>query len=142
MSWRFNPAEALSELPRPSAKVAKVAKVGGRNRAALAGLAGLAAPHGQDQKTTDYIPPLALDQCQEVQAWSPATQRLFVVILDHFEGKGFILTEAEALAYATVKELECRKGGPVGLLPAEFKEPLATVLDVFPGAKLISYGDN
>ena len=89
--------------------------------------------------TAPDIPTLDPEQCREVHKWQPATQRLFVAILDHFEGKGFILTEAEALTYATIKELERRKGGPVGLLPAELNESLHMVRAVFgPGVRVES----
>lgn len=150
MSWQFDPLAALSELKGTPAKVAKVAKVGPRPPASdgtLAALAGLAAPTLQDEKAVGAQPspppapaagpvaPLTPPQAKEVRSWPPATQRVFVAALERFERQGYGLTQAEALAFATVKTLMSRHGGPVGFredLPAQEPERPAMPQEVAP----------
>lgn len=86
-------------------------------------------------ETPEGIPPLAPEQFQEVQDWPPETQRVFVALLDHFESKGFVLSEAEALAYATMQELKRRRGGLVKFtsprMPGELALAVGTARGVF-----------
>jgi len=58
--------------------------------------------------------PLSASEVEEVHAWPPETQRVFVAVLGHFENQGYELPQAEPLAWATVKALMERHGGPVG----------------------------
>ncbi|MBU4566111.1 MAG: hypothetical protein KMY53_02195 [Desulfarculus sp.] len=58
-----------------------------------------------------------------------------MAVLDHMEGKGFHLAQAEALAYATMQVLLQRRGGPLGFakseVPDEVAELVGAMNDVF-----------
>ncbi|MCF8042871.1 MAG: hypothetical protein K9K65_18895 [Desulfarculaceae bacterium] len=78
--------------------------------------------------------PLSASEVEEVHAWPPETQRVYVRVLDYFEAQGYPLAEAESLALATVKELMRRKRGPVCLvsgLPQAIGQAMGGALDVF-----------
>ncbi|WP_338604456.1 hypothetical protein [Desulfoferula mesophila] len=79
-------------------------------------------------------------EVMETKSWRPAIQRLFKALLDRFEKRGRVTTEAETLAYDTIKVLGSIDGGPVGLLPDELVEPTAMLSELFgPGVKLGYY---
>ena len=93
----------------------------------------------------DKIPPLNDHERQEVTSWPVQTQRVFARLLAHFEARGFPLLQAERLSFTTLMVLKQRKGWPLVLvqdLPPEIGRAVGTVLDVFPGAMLTSYGHN
>lgn len=114
MSWRFDPARALEEINGVAAKAAKVDKVPSSPLSSLATLASLADHRHDPAHQAQAIPPLSPEQCQEVHSWPTPTQRVFVALIDHFENQGYKLPQAEPLAWATVKALMERHGGPVG----------------------------
>lgn len=54
---------------------------------------------------------------------------MFVAVLDHMEGKGFVLTEAEALAYATMQVLMQRRGDLVRFAPSRMPDEVAELVE-------------
>ncbi len=64
--------------------------------------------------SSEGIHALGPAECQEVHSWPTPTQRVFVALMGHFENLGYKLPLAEPLAWATVKALMERHGGPVG----------------------------
>ena len=143
MSWRFDPAAALSNLREAPAKPAKPANATPPHPPTLAALATLADPLGENEGSGKLNPApvpadspaplLTPDQCQEAHGWPTKTQRVFVAVLDHFEGRGFVLTEAEALAYATMQALMHRRDGLIRFADSKMPDELSRVLGALKG---------
>ena len=86
------------------------------------------------------IPPLGEYEHAQAAEWPKSTLRVWGRITEHFmTAKGYLPNEALALAYATVRELQKRKGNRglclVSDLAPELGQAVGLALEVFPGAR-------
>ncbi|MCB2190651.1 MAG: hypothetical protein KQI62_03750 [Deltaproteobacteria bacterium] len=53
-----------------------------------------------------------------------------MAVLNHLEGKGFPLPQAETLAYATMQVLMQRREGPIGFAESRMPDEIAELLEI------------